>query len=95
MDDVDVEDAALLAGERPALMAAFVERAAAEDTQYRSILSSLYFFQVGPQPNSGRDFRGLTSTSTSQALVLLTTQRAVCQELDWGVAVAVHSESRQ
>lgn len=55
---MDVDESALLAGERPALMATFVERSAAENTPYLSILSSLYFFQVRSQPSRWSEFGG-------------------------------------
>ena len=49
LDDSEVDDTELLAGKWPSLLTKFVERAAAEETPYLSIMSSLYFFQVRVQ----------------------------------------------
>lgn len=46
LDDADIEDADLLAGKQPALMAVFVERAKSENDPDIDIHNSLYYFQV-------------------------------------------------
>ena len=52
LDDTDIDDSALVAGEQPTLMGTFLQRAAAEDTPYLSILKSIYFFQASSLPKN-------------------------------------------
>ena len=46
LDDETLSDERLIAGERPPLLALFERRAAEDETPYRAIMDSLYFFQA-------------------------------------------------
>ncbi len=50
LDDDSINDDQLIAGEPPPLLAAFEARAAEDETPYRAIMDSLYFFQACMAP---------------------------------------------
>ena len=66
LDDDSISNERLIAGERPPLLATFERRAAEDETPYRAIMDSLYFFQAS-MPFGCYDMRCLW---TSQAFNL-------------------------